>query len=321
MLSFLSKPSPDRGAVACLAANWLIAADQRSLVLTDFGACIDSLRPHSKPPNGQSSTPEPTLTTIPRDAVVGPGVQGKSSSTLVSAACAGRELQPADEHALTAIRVSAPGATGVLLKTETSGGARTERPLDVLEDTPAVSSSTAGQSLPESIFATSQPLVFSGNVSSPFPIDARGRVAAVSRGRKRQRCSEGTDSGSTSAGMGGGGSACGSDSGGSGNGSGSGSGTGRARKLSCDERAADPPNSAREPSEALVFPFSEYFVAGTPSIVAPELARAWRDRTELDFRRSDVRGLQSDTVRSGPINFGMGACCPYEVQRRNSVIV
>lgn len=47
--------------------------------------------------------------------------------------------------------------------------------------------------------------------------------------------------------------------------------------------------SAGEISEDLVFAFSEYFVAGTPSCVAPELATAWRERTVLDFRRSDVR--------------------------------
>ena len=81
-------------------------------------------------------------------------------------------------------------------------------------------------------------------------------------------------------------------------GSGSDRGSGSERAIgeqSCGARAeagggfqSEP---AREPSEGLVFPFSEYFVAGTPSIVAPELARAWRERTELDFRRSDVRGL------------------------------
>lgn len=41
-------------------------------------------------------------------------------------------------------------------------------------------------------------------------------------------------------------------------------------------------------SEELVFPFSDYFVAGTPKYVAPELAKAWQERTVLDFRRSDV---------------------------------
>lgn len=44
-------------------------------------------------------------------------------------------------------------------------------------------------------------------------------------------------------------------------------------------------------SEKLVFPFSKYFVVGAPSIVAPELARAWREETVLDFRRSDVSRL------------------------------
>lgn len=284
----MPETSPDRGAAACVAANWLIAADQRSLVLTDFGACVDSLRPHLKPPNEHSSTPEsvrrsPTTTTAPREAVVRPDVQGKASSVFVSAAWAGRELQPADGCALAAIRVSAPGATGVVLETEANGGAGTKRPRNALEDTPAASSNTAVESLLESVLAASPPPLFPGNVSSPFLNDASGRVAAVNQGGKRRRYSKDTDSGSTSAGIGAGGSSCGS-----------GSGTGHASKLSCDERAAaaaDPPNSAREPSEALVFPFSEYFVAGTPSIVAPELARAWRDGTELDFRRSDVRGL------------------------------
>ncbi|CAM9336138.1 unnamed protein product, partial [Hapterophycus canaliculatus] len=61
----------------------------------------------------------------------------------------------------------------------------------------------------------------------------------------------------------------------------------------------------------LVFPFSKYCVTGTPSVVAPELARAWREETVLDFRRSDVfsvgvcmyRMLRPD---SGDIDNGTG---------------
>lgn len=315
MLSLLPKTSPGHGAAAYLAANWLIAADQTSLVLTDFGACVDSLRPHSKPPSEHSSAPEPTrrgpsATAVPRDAVVGPGVQGKSPSTVASAACAGQKLQPADGHALTPTRVSPAGATGVVV--ETSGRAGTKRPRDAVEDTPAAPSSTAVvESLLEgSLLAASQPPELAGNVSSPLPIDGRGRVPASNQGGKRRRCSEGTDSGSTSAGIGGGGIDGGSCSGGgsSGSGGGGGGGTGRASEQSCGARATaaaaagegeagDPSDSSREPpSKGLVFPFSDYFVAGTPSIVAPELARAWREKTELDFRRSDVRGLSSDVV-------------------------
>lgn len=45
----------------------------------------------------------------------------------------------------------------------------------------------------------------------------------------------------------------------------------------------------RDLAESLVFPFSDYFSAGAPSFLAPELERAWRERGVLDFRRSDVR--------------------------------
>ena len=41
-------------------------------------------------------------------------------------------------------------------------------------------------------------------------------------------------------------------------------------------------------SDKLLLPFSKYCVTGTPSILAPELARAWREEKDLDFRRSDV---------------------------------
>lgn len=45
------------------------------------------------------------------------------------------------------------------------------------------------------------------------------------------------------------------------------------------------------PSEELKFPFSRYFTVGAASIVAPELAQAWREETDLDYRRSDVGRL------------------------------
>ncbi|CAM9561025.1 unnamed protein product, partial [Laminaria digitata] len=256
-------------------ANWLLAADLHSLVLTDFGACVDSLRPHSKPPSEHSSTPElmrfsPNTATTEGEAVAGPGVNGGSPSVFGSAACAGRIVHSADGHALPPIG-SPVGASGVVV--ETSGGAGTKRPRDALEDAPAASSSsTAVGSLPHGSrrVAASGPPVISGNVPSPslLPVGSGDHVAvAVRDGGKRRRCSGGTGSGHPS------------------------------------DYVTGPP------SEGLVFPFSEYFVAGTPSIVAPELALAWRERTELDFRRSDIFSVgvcMYHMLRPGGADFDAG---------------
>lgn len=43
--------------------------------------------------------------------------------------------------------------------------------------------------------------------------------------------------------------------------------------------------------EQLVFQFNEYFAAGTPNSIAPELARSWQKKSVFDFRRSDVGSL------------------------------
>lgn len=73
--------------------------------------------------------------------------------------------------------------------------------------------------------------------------------------------------------------------------SGDGPGSGeRSRCTSLGKGESSEERSARKQrSEGLVFPFNPYCVAGTPSCVAPELAQAWREKTVLDFRRSDVR--------------------------------
>lgn len=66
----------------------------------------------------------------------------------------------------------------------------------------------------------------------------------------------------------------------------------RKRRRHCSDEESGggdkPEVSSTELSDKLVLPFSKYCVAGTPNIVAPELARAWREEKDLDFRRSDV---------------------------------
>lgn len=250
--------------------NWLLRNDQRTLVLTDFGACVDSSCPPSKPPAAAASPPLSASITEsaadpmglrqadrdPRDVVTDApnppegddGVAALSGSGSSNPRSDGTYRIPSS----TPYRASSP-PTGV-------GGGTVKRPRDTATDEPtpaagarvnaAASCATSSSSGRRQV----QPTTSDGRSGS----DAREN-AAESQPRKRQRC-PGTDG-----------------QGGSGRGGGGGGGGGEEWQAGRKER-----------SENLVFPFSDYFVAGTPSCVAPELARAWRERTVLDFRRSDV---------------------------------
>lgn len=249
--------------------NWLLRNDQRTLVLTDFGACVDSSCPPSKPPAAaaspslsasitQSAADPPGLRQAdrdPRDVVTGAPSTPEGDDCVAALSGTGSANPRSDGSyripSSTPYRASSPpiGVGGGTVKRPREAAMEEPTPAAVAPVNAAASCATSSSSGTRQV----QPTTSNGRSGS----HAR-EGAAESQPRKRQRC-PGTDW-----------------KGGSGRGGGGG-----------EEWQAE----RKERSENLVFPFSDYFVAGTPSCVAPELAQAWRERTVLDFRRSDVSCL------------------------------
>lgn len=198
----------------CLADNWLLRADQRTLVLTDFGAAVDSLRPERQ---ACSSSPAriSQIGATAATAGTGPGkgtfAAGAASGETGKRAVADNEMFPAP----------------------TTARCRCQPP-------------------EKRVLSASESLGLTGKASSGVEVDED--VGTASPARKRRRNAGDEESGGQN-----------------------------------DQHGRDKPHvSSTRLSDRLLVPFSKYCVAGTPSIVAPELARAWREEKDLDFRRSDV---------------------------------
>lgn len=234
----------DADIFAYFADNWLLRADQRTLVLTDFGAAVDSLRPKRQvgvspaAPIPQPGVAAATAATGPRKATF----TDLTSSPCQSAGSAGSAAAAAAAAAAGEVDGAADAANGEACK---SGDAGTET---FLASTTARCRPAAKRGL-----SVCERLGLVGSRSSGIDVDED--VTAASPARKRRRHCDDEESGS-----------------------------GRV-----DQQGGGKPEvSSTGLSDKLLLPFSKYCVAGTPSIVAPELARAWREEKDLDFRRSDV---------------------------------
>ncbi len=205
------------------ADNWLLGADQQTLVLTDFGSAVDALRPEGRAGSSWHATPTPAAPVPPFDA---PAAAVAARPNPGEATVAGRVSSPcrsAQATGSTAVGPAARGEAG-----EESSLASTVRRFD-----------------PE---------------SKPSSDSVAEGVDPASRARKRRRfCGGGEDQ----------------------QGGESARGNGK-------EKDKPAEGCSMRLSEKLVFPYSNYLGTGAPAFVAPELARAWREKSVLDFRHSDV---------------------------------
>lgn len=230
------------------ADNWLLTNDQRSLVLTDFGSCVDSLQPLPLPTTSASLPTTSTVTPNPLEqplipqtygAIVAPVIEGSSSSAEGSECNQGSSRPVYGAYALSGTCSQAATASTSTL-------------------TPGGCSAPADHRRGEADAAA-----FIGR--SP------GNVEMVSVGTPSTSRTESDDSHALGASM-----TLEEDV--------------RHRK-DFDGDVHSSSKKKRDLAESLVFPFSDYFSAGAPCFLAPELERAWRERDVLDFRRSDVRAL------------------------------
>lgn len=235
----LRTPLPMPHGVIVFADNWLLRADHRTLVLTDFGACIDSRRPptnrrhsSSSPAVSKPSAPIPDMHATPTTTGLGEAAVAPRTSSSYRPTGGGG------------------GASAVAAATGCS---------DTYEGTLLASSTATPQASSNPFIAASEGRGLTGKF--PPGVDADEGVDAASGARKRRRYYAGEQSDGWRIGQRGGGPA----------------------------RVGDEPDvRSTGLSEKLVFPFNEYFMVGAASIVAPELAQAWREKTVLDYRRSDV---------------------------------
>lgn len=223
----------DADIVATFADNWLLRADQRTLVLTDFGAAVDALRPKRQVCSSSPAAPVPQFGASAATAATGPGEANFASL-------------PSAPRQSTAAAGDGAGAAGAV-----SGGERKSWAAD--KEACLATTTTRCQPAAKRGLSVSERVGLTGERPSGIEVDED--VTAASPARKRRRhgvveesCGEGVDQ------------------------------HGRDR----------PEMSSTALYDKLLLPFSKYCVAGTPSIVAPELSRAWREEKDLDFRRSDV---------------------------------
>ncbi|CAN0106327.1 unnamed protein product [Scytosiphon promiscuus] len=298
--------------------NWLLRADQRTLVLTDFGACVDSRKPPQArspclpppaPPTRCSGAAEAAAAAVANGGGRAAGLVHRSSppgSTAAAPAAASASAAAASGYcrpqgtgvppatpapaASTPCRPrevprAAPASAEAAAAAQAAGLTRGDRPSGPGEFLPPWSPRPrlAGDSSSDSGAARSSAGAAAAAAAArastrekrpraddrSLPASARSRLTGEStpecggndgkhRGRKRARCygGQGGDGGQARCGL-----------------------------------AGPEYDGSKTPknSEKLVLPFSKYYVTGAPSVVAPELAQAWRGKkTVLDFRRSDV---------------------------------
>ncbi|CAB1100595.1 unnamed protein product [Ectocarpus sp. CCAP 1310/34] len=231
--------------------NWLLCADQRTLVLTDFGACFDSSnppQPRSKPSSSSPAVPVPCLgasaavsaTDLEQTAVTGRGSNPCRSSGAVgsTAAAAAAAAAATTSAASNGTDLSGAGAAEPLANAVTGR----KRPMEAGNFVPSRDFGSANR---KHLGVSSMPSCDTGtNADSvPGPQDSkRRRLGYRDQERDKVRICSAT------------GTVC----------------------------------STTEVSDKMVIPFSNYCVAGAPNILAPELARAWEEETPLNFTRSDV---------------------------------
>ena len=221
-----------------LADNWLLSADQRSLILTDFGAAVDALRPKRRMCSSWPAAPIPQSGAVTATNGTGPGEARDTFASINSGPSQSTRAASND-----APRGGAAGAASG--EGGKSGDANKKR---FPAPTTARCEPTSKRVLPASKRSGSTD-------STALCVEGGGDVSAASPARKRRRHCGHEESGSRSV----------------------------------DPQAGYTPEvSPTRLSDQLLFPFSKYCVTGTPSILAPELARAWREEKDLDFRRSDV---------------------------------
>ncbi|CAM9286547.1 unnamed protein product [Ectocarpus sp. 12 AP-2014] len=230
--------------------NWLLCADQRTLVLTDFGACFDSSNPPQPWSTSSSSSPAVPVPCLGASAAV-------SATNLEPTAVTGRDSNPCRSSgavgctaaaAAAAVAASSAASNG----TDLSGAGSAEplanavtggkRPMEAGKFVPPRDFGSANK---KHLGVTSMPSCDTGTHadSVPGPQDSkRRRLGYGDQQRDKGRICTAT------------GTVC----------------------------------STTKVSTKMVIPFSNYCVAGAPNILAPELARAWEEETPLNFTRSDV---------------------------------
>lgn len=249
--------------VVFFADNWLLRADQRTLVLTDFGAAVDALRPNRRMSLPWPAAPIPQPGAAAATNATGPGEA--TFASLTSGPCQNTGAASSDAA------VAAAAAAG------DRDGAAGSASGDAEKETVPTPTTARCQPAEERVLSVTERFGLTGTTSSR--IEGDGDVSAASPARKRRRH-------------------CGDEE----------SGGGRVDIQGGDKQEV----SSRRLSDKLLVPFSKYCVAGTPSIVAPELARAWREENDLDFRRSDVSlCLLSGFTREH-------SCVPYRPERHHA---
>lgn len=308
--------------VVSLADNWLLRADQRTLVLTDFGACIDSSAPPkagspclsrpsavarpasdaraktaaaAKGGSKAASLPYPSSMCGPTAAVPHTASVTAASSINRSTAVVPSAISPSAAwspyRSAGAKNPAAPAPTAAATAAQVTSGTRREQPTGVGGLLPlSARSRRAGGAFSE-LFAARSPAPASAFDAAMGQATARfaTSVAEATARRKRPRVDDGPPPATEVS---------------SGFGADESEDRGRKRPRGCDGQGGGdggqayrgPAVSKEEPkacslpanSEKLVFPFSSYCATGTPGFLAPEVARAWRKKEVLDFRRSDV---------------------------------
>ena len=245
--------------------NWLLTNDQRSLVLTDFGSCVDSLRPQP--------IPSPTIPSSPPvDGAVDSAACAKSeseahviTSDIVTAPSTSPLTSPLPLH-LPSASCSGSNDAGTSTESGTESGTRlvsAERGVGTTNASlgEEAASGPGGKSLDVVGGALPTSATEGGDGSDASSVATSAATATTEERRRKRPCVAKESH----------------------EGSGPSGGKNEREAWSSSRR------SRRDMSEGLVFPFCEYFSAGTPSFLAPELDRAWRERGVMDFRRSDVR--------------------------------
>ncbi|CAN0277287.1 unnamed protein product, partial [Ectocarpus sp. 8 AP-2014] len=228
--------------------NWLLCADQRTLVLTDFGACFDSSNPPQPSSTPSSSSPAVPVPCLGASAAV-------SATDLEQAAVTGRDSNPCRSSGAvgSAAAAAAAAANSAAFNGTDLSGAGAAEPLanavtgrkGPMEAGNFVPPRDFGSANRKHLGVTGMPSCDTGTHadSVPGPQDnKRRRLDYGDQERDNGRIGSVT------------GTAC----------------------------------STAKVSDKMVIPFSSYCAAGAPNILAPELSRAWEENTPLNFTQSDV---------------------------------
>ncbi|CAM9755689.1 unnamed protein product, partial [Ectocarpus sp. 13 AM-2016] len=235
--------------------NWLLCADQRTLVLTDFGACFDSSnppQPRSAPSSSSPAVPTPCLGASAAVSAIDleqTAVTGRDSNPRRSSGAVGSSAAAA---AAAAAAVAAAATSATPNGTDLSGAGAAEpsanaatgrkRPMKAVNFLPPRDFGSANR---KHLGVTSMPSCDTGTHAGSVPGPQNSKRRRLDYGHQER--DKGRICSTT-------GTVC----------------------------------SKTKVSDKMVIPFSNYCAAGAPNILAPELARAWEEETPLNFTRSDV---------------------------------